>query len=993
MRLLSVQLKNYRIHRDLRLEFDPHRTLIGGPNESGKSTLAEAIHRVLFLHARGNTALHRAMRSANAAGTPEVVLGFEVHGRQYTLTKRFGSAGSALLESAGSPPVRDDDVETHLAQILKTETDLSAKNLKTHWCHVWAWQGMATNDPSEISGGVAASLIQQLQTEGAGAILKSALDQKVADHFQKLLEASVGRNNRYLNGSAVSRALAERAKADTRLKEARARAERLQAALSDFHSATETLNRLAREEKTLLDDETLYHEKSNRLSSLNQKRVECESDLAHQKRALEGLQATHREIALRDDKIATLQRDMIPLQREIERLEAEAEHAKALTDRHLATSRELSLKTNQLNRQLQLANAHQKHSSACEEIARLEKIRKQIEVVQKRATEAEEKLHALPAITKPDLTSLRKIDSQWRISAATLDTMGVRLELLDGSVEVAAGTNRLLPNQPLILFESAELRVDGEVRIRVSPGTGLGITELRLEEKNLSNKRQGLLDKYGCRSIDDAQSALDQRERIEAEKAACEAELRGLDPDAVKNAWSHANAELREASATIEHLTADTDPIRLPEDRNAARRFILELQQRLRENERAMTEAEKLCLKAGQQQSAAQRSCDEQKVSLQNSDRTLQMLRTECAHLVQQAGDHDQRTRAIHEQQNACSLRQRQLDDTLQSIGELQPELMQQELARINRSRDQIKKNIIEASGRKFAAEALFSLDANCDPQEELASAEANFAFCEENARLQERKIHALQLISSLFDESQAELNARFTLPLQQRVLSYLRCLFGPKVETPFHFSDEGLGGIALFREGSGASTFDFETLSAGAREQTAAAFRFAIAEVLAKDMDGKLPVILDDAFANSDPERVKLVTRMLDLAASRGLQVILLSCTPEDYSGLGASSVQLQRPAPFHASTSDMPPTSGANAPSRRAAESAPDEEADSADCDEFVNFLRNMGGNAGNSTLRERLSWDEEKYRCVKDALVRAGRVELGRGRGGSVILSDPE
>ena len=52
MRIKTATLRNCRIHRELTVEFDPARTLIGGPNEVGKSTLVEAIHRALFLKAR-----------------------------------------------------------------------------------------------------------------------------------------------------------------------------------------------------------------------------------------------------------------------------------------------------------------------------------------------------------------------------------------------------------------------------------------------------------------------------------------------------------------------------------------------------------------------------------------------------------------------------------------------------------------------------------------------------------------------------------------------------------------------------------------------------------------------------------------------------------------------------------------------------------------------------------------------------------------------------
>ena len=70
---------------------------------------------------------------------------------------------------------------------------------------------------------------------------------------------------------------------------------------------------------------------------------------------------------------------------------------------------------------------------------------------------------------------------------------------------------------------------------------------------------------------------------------------------------------------------------------------------------------------------------------------------------------------------------------------------------------------------------------------------------------------------------------------------------------------------------------------------------RLAMAEVLAAGHDGCLPVVFDDAFAFSDPERVQILQRMLDHAAIRGLQVIVLTCNPSDYGSLGAKQLTLR--------------------------------------------------------------------------------------------------
>jgi len=102
------------------------------------------------------------------------------------------------------------------------------------------------------------------------------------------------------------------------------------------------------------------------------------------------------------------------------------------------------------------------------------------------------------------------------------------------------------------------------------------------------------------------------------------------------------------------------------------------------------------------------------------------------------------------------------------------------------------------------------------------------------------------------------------------------------------------LRGIQLVRSAQDAAE-PFDLLSGGTREQVAAAVRLAIAELLSADHDNALPVVFDDAFAYTDPKRVQTLQRMLDLGASRGLQIIVLSCNPADYAALGARQVNLK--------------------------------------------------------------------------------------------------
>ncbi len=59
----------------------------------------------------------------------------------------------------------------------------------------------------------------------------------------------------------------------------------------------------------------------------------------------------------------------------------------------------------------------------------------------------------------------------------------------------------------------------------------------------------------------------------------------------------------------------------------------------------------------------------------------------------------------------------------------------------------------------------------------------------------------------------------------------------------------------------------------------------------------------------------------------------------------------------------------------------------------DQFLKELETLGGSAGNGRLREVLGWDESTYDGVRLALIDAGLIKPGRGRGGSVALADHE
>jgi uncharacterized protein YhaN len=92
----------------------------------------------------------------------------------------------------------------------------------------------------------------------------------------------------------------------------------------------------------------------------------------------------------------------------------------------------------------------------------------------------------------------------------------------------------------------------------------------------------------------------------------------------------------------------------------------------------------------------------------------------------------------------------------------------------------------------------------------------------------------------------------------------------------PAHVAPELAGGPVAIRE-----------LSGGEKEQIHLVTRLALADVLAREE--RQLVVFDDILTFTDDGRLARVLKLLDEATQR-LQVLVLTCHPERYRGLGGA-------------------------------------------------------------------------------------------------------
>jgi DNA repair exonuclease SbcCD ATPase subunit len=312
MRIQSAILRNCRLHRELKVEFDPARTVIGGPNESGKSTLIEAIHRAFFLRAKGNTEQHRALVSTLHPGQPEVEVTFAAEGRAYVLRKRFGANGTATLIPAHGATLTGEAAETELARLLKAETNLSGKAVLAQWGHLWIWQRQAGDDPSTHATAQCDGLLQQLQRLGGAAALQSELDARLAKAFADRKDAIYTQSGRPKVGSDLERAESALAAAQADLDQAQARVQKLEAAAAQLEAGTADLADAEASLQKLHVEQEAVDARARRLAELEpaQAREAAAARTAHDQCA--ALESAHQKIEATRLTLADVQGRLAP---------------------------------------------------------------------------------------------------------------------------------------------------------------------------------------------------------------------------------------------------------------------------------------------------------------------------------------------------------------------------------------------------------------------------------------------------------------------------------------------------------------------------------------------------------------------------------------------------------------------------------------------------------------------------------------------------------
>jgi len=902
MRLLNCKLQNVRIHGDLPVEFSPRITLIGGSNETGKSTLVEALHRTLFLKASATGAPVQALQSRLHLGHPTVQLAFEAKGDTWTLEKRFsGSTGQVSLHSKeSSRKLTGPEAEDKLAELLGVGETLGSRQvsnvLPSRWAHLWVMQGSAGDDLLEAGKAHYDfdALRLQLEQSGGAAVQQSAHDQQV----EHLIKAALDENftsRSTKKHSPLWQGEQKLAAANAALKLANDRLVDYQQASDELSSIIENLDILQYGDLPALQE----RQRLINQVAVSSSKLEAEIKLASQaldpillrhdttQKLLQDLDLLSAEIAVRQQRLGELQRSEAEAQASEQALSAELQAKQEA--RSSVEAQRISL--DQLNQLLQSLVEFARNK---EDIARLNAEHQQQQENSQKRSDLEQQLVVLAAIGKPELQNLRLLQQELRDANTNQKAMAAGVKLLRADQPVSINGETLQLGEQRQLTAVFELQVGDGVALEISPGGGQALGDLQQQCLTAKQNFEERLKQLGVVTFEEAEQQSEQRSSLEQQLSAlAAAPSQGM--ETLEGELSSLQERSDQLELQIQSLSAGRTPLEQEQPLPSA---LAELQLRQQEVAQTLTQTGKALRQAEKDQEKALEDINQFRSKRINEASQFQVLQGEL-------NDRQNRLETLNKSHGSRDALATQLDDhrhqkTKQEehLQRLKGELValglgdqDKELAKLKTELEAIQQKIEQLINNRGAAKQRCDSISADDPYAVLEQAKVQLEEAQLDYRSIKRRTDAHIELRDLFQETQADISSRYSGLLAEAVGTYLRPLVpeGPVAQLSFDQA-KGFSGLQLRR---GQEFYNFAELSGGMREQLAAALRLSMADVLKDGHDGCLPLIFDDAFTNSDADRVQLVKKMLGTAVDRGLQVILLSCDPGAYGSFADQVVE----------------------------------------------------------------------------------------------------
>lgn len=876
MIIRNLEVANFRKFRDpLRIDgFAEGLNIVVEPNETGKSTLLEALRAAFFVRYSAKTELVRSYVPIGDDVAPRVSVGFHIGGDAWTLEKQFMKSASVRL-SGVSGRKESDAAEEALQELLGFErgnnrgTDPETRGpLGLLW--VEQATALAVENPNRIVRDTVRGVLEAEVGAVTGGRRFDAIRSSVETAYSALRTPSTGKSRGDLSA------------AEARVAEATAARQSAEAVFRDY-------------EITLADLETA----KSRLKILERDLVDPEA--VEQRRKLENDLKTAETAALRfsaaEAQLGQAEAIVSTASAAVQRLDAAEDRVeragKILETAKASVEAARSALDNAIDEEKGLRQAldEARQETEREELA-LAGARERARLFAaaagaRRAVDARRALADLEGREKElREASADRIDAGelGKIAERELATIQARARFEAGAVKVEVelkeGTNLRIDGQAaevatveVLKPTRFELGTAGSVFVRPPEGSSLTIeADLAAAE----GERDASLRRLGISSHSEGISRNERAAAAERELAALRKQIASACPgdasislapgaDALKAFVASLGDDLIDAVAPTDDLVALEGAVtkaKLSEATASGRR---------EDAREALSKAERAKATADADYGSAHRE----------TESAGENLRT-----VTDAGDREKLAADLQVAQRDRTAKFEAAEKARAGTDAFDPDAIRRRIENIDRAARRAGEERLELTASIAALEAAVTREGTSGPAGRLAEAREDEEASATSLERLKREADTLDVLRKALTQAADEASRTFLAPVTARAGRYIKQLL-PGSDLSFN-EELGLAGVS--RAGIDEACGD---LSRGTQEQLAILTRLAFADLLLED-GAPISLILDDPLVYSDDTRLETMTDILQEASKR-MQVILLTCRSKAFRHVDANRIVLR--------------------------------------------------------------------------------------------------
>ncbi len=875
MQILELTVQQFRrFEQPVSLKgLTPGMNIIAGPNEAGKSTLAQAIRAAFFeRHSTGSGPLKGLLPWGDSAAAPEIEIQFQIANQPYKLHKRFFKARRCFLDFADRR-LEGDEAEQHLAQLLGYDYANRGASDQRNWgvpglLWIEQGQGQALRDAVLAAGGS----LQQALGQQVAELGSSDGEELIELVRQELLtlrtEVQASPKGEWLAG------LRQQTELEQSLAAGREQLQHYQQGVDDLSRLQQTVHRLEKEQPWV----QLHAQQQQAEAKLKQ----AQALLTQQ----EGLQQQLDVLVLNADRLRDwlhvqqdkqqalsdkytqlgVLRDSLPELRK-QRDHSQQRHQEAVKQRdQYEAYREQA-------RQWQLWQAQMaSHQAAQQDLERLRSDLNEAEQLEQQIAQLSTASRQEP-INAETISRVKAYLSALQRGQAQLEAQAPELQFeLNEQANVHLGQERLQGQGSRLLSHEVVLDLGEAGSLRIVPAANQSLGQLHTTIRTQQQELDALLLSLKADGLDALEQRWEQQQERKRDLQHYQAMLQRHAPHGLLALRQHV-----EALSAQQGLAPEKPVIAPVQDVDFEQPDMLEQEYQSRKRSAHALEQEWRPLRD----------------QVQEQEQILRTLESDYAALKEQLDKHDyqQELREKQAQCKALDEQERSVKAQIAACAEQYraagADLLEQDIARYARSALEQRKDYEHSREQLLVLQTRLETQGIQGLEEKIAEQQGRLEQVQKRVAHFERRAAALQLLLDTLQAKRKELSDTLLQPLQARMAYYLRFL--PRASAVI--LDEQFAPTGLRREAQPGLADVVEDLSFGTREQLGLIARLAYADLL-QEAGHPTFLMLDDVLLHSDEQRLDDMKRMLTDAAQRH-QIVLFTCQEEKWRDMG---VRIQR-------------------------------------------------------------------------------------------------